>query len=149
MPNCRISDDLKEAMLRLEERGRDTTREILKIGQFSRSTLIRMRKRKHLTGSVAKAQAIADADYLDRLERYRHLPTSLSTIHRTFIRARMNLKAVQKMASERCPLARADYSRRISIYPATYLICIDKVSKDDRTYARIFWPVRNWPALRS
>ncbi|KAJ7814860.1 hypothetical protein B0H13DRAFT_1664370 [Mycena leptocephala] len=164
MPNRRISDDLKEAMLRMEDRGRDTTNEILKIAQFSRSTLIRMRKRKHLTGSVAKAQAIgrgrprtllqADADYLvrlarhnptlfldeyrDRLERYRHLPTSLSTIHRTFLRARMKLKAVQKMASERCPLARAGYSRRIAIYPAHYLISIDEVSKDDRTYARIF-----------
>jgi hypothetical protein len=50
----------------------------------------------------------------------------------------MKLKAVQKMASERCPLARAGYSRRIAIYPAHYLISIDEVSKDDRTYARIF-----------
>lgn len=164
MPNRAISDDLKEAMLRMEDRGRDTTSEILKIAQFSRSTLIRTRKRKHLTGSVAKAQAIgrgrprtlveADADYLvrlarhnpthfldeynKRLARYRHLPTSLATIHRTFTRARMNVKKIQKMASERCPFSRANYSRRISIYPASYLISIDEVSKDDRTYARIF-----------
>ncbi|KAJ7067719.1 hypothetical protein B0H15DRAFT_750908, partial [Mycena belliarum] len=62
----------------------------------------------------------------------------LATIHRTFIRARMSLKQVQKMASERSPLNRANYSRRISIYPADYLISIDEVSKDDRTYARIF-----------
>ncbi|KAJ7146670.1 hypothetical protein C8R44DRAFT_579655, partial [Mycena epipterygia] len=164
MPNRAISDDLKDAMLHLEERGRNTTSEILKIAQFSRSTLIRTRKRKHLTGSVAKAQAIgrgrprtlveADADYLvrlarhnpthfldeykERLVRYRHLPTSLATIHRTFTRARMNVKKIQKMASERCPFSHADYSRRIAIYPANYLISIDEVSKDDRTYARIF-----------
>ncbi|KAJ7901531.1 hypothetical protein B0H13DRAFT_1621909, partial [Mycena leptocephala] len=138
MSNRRISDDLKG----LEDRGRDSTKDILKIAQFSRSTLIRARKRKHLTGSVAKAQAIGrgrprtlaqtDADYLvrlarhnptmfldeykDRLERYRYFPVSLSTIHRTFIRARMNLKAVQRMASERCPLVRAGYCRHISIY---------------------------------
>ncbi|KAJ7759964.1 hypothetical protein B0H16DRAFT_1301337 [Mycena metata] len=164
MGNRSISDDLKEALLRLEDRGRDSTSEILKVGQISRSTLCRARKRRRETGSVAKAQAIgrgrprtllqADADYLvrlarhkpttfldeyrDRLERYRHLPTSLATIHRTFIRARMSLKQVQKMASERSPLARASYSRRISIYPARCLISIDEVSKDDRTYARIF-----------
>ncbi|KAJ7629158.1 hypothetical protein DFH06DRAFT_906303, partial [Mycena polygramma] len=121
-------------------------------------------KCKHETGSVAKAQAIgrgrprtladADAEYLvrlarhnptifldeyrDHLERYRNLPTSLATIHRTFIRARMSLKKIQKMASERSPLNRADYSRRIAAYPADYLISIDEVSKDDRTYTRIF-----------
>lgn len=164
MGNRRISDDLKEAALRLQDRGRDSTREILKIVAFSRSTLHRTRKRKVLTGHVTKAVAHGrgrprtlaeqDADYLvrlarhkpttfldeyrERLERYRHLPASLSTIHRTFTRNRMSLKKIQKMAAERSPSARADYSRRIAIYPAHYLITIDEVSKDDRTYARIF-----------
>jgi transposase len=163
MPNRCISD-LKDAMLRLENRGRDTTAEVLKIAQFSRSTLYRARKQKRETGSVARAQAHGrgrprtlaelDADYLvrlakhkptmfldeyrERLERYRNLSASLATIHRTFIRARMSLKRVQKMASERCPLERANYSRHISIYPTSYLISIDEVSKDDRTYAHIF-----------
>ncbi|KAJ7843165.1 hypothetical protein B0H13DRAFT_1909506 [Mycena leptocephala] len=57
MPNRHISDDLKDAMLRPENRGRDTTAEVLKIAQFSRSTLYRARKQKHETGSVARAQA--------------------------------------------------------------------------------------------
>ncbi|KAJ7675267.1 hypothetical protein B0H17DRAFT_946088 [Mycena rosella] len=164
MPNRRISDDLKEAALRLQDRGRDTTKEILQIICFSRSTLHRTCRHKVLTGHVTKAAAHGrgrprtlaecDADYLvrlakhksttfldeyrDRLERYRFLPASLSTIHCTFIRARMSLKQIQKMAAERTPLSRADYSRRISIYPTDYLICIDEVSKDDRTYNRIF-----------
>ncbi|KAJ6484225.1 hypothetical protein C8R45DRAFT_755662, partial [Mycena sanguinolenta] len=164
MPNRRISNDLKDAALRLRARGRDTTPEILDIVGFSRSTLYRTSRRKRPTGSVAHAPAVGrgrprtlldqDADYLirlarhkptvfldeyrDRLEHYRHLPTSLSTIHRAFVRARIRVKKVQKMASERCPLKRGDYSHRISIYPADYLISIDEVSKDDRTYARIF-----------
>ncbi|KAJ7075383.1 hypothetical protein B0H15DRAFT_791910 [Mycena belliarum] len=148
MPNRRISDDLKEAALRLEDRGRDTTKQILKIVQFSKSTLVRARRRKLLTGRVAKAVAHGrgrprtlaeqDADYLvrlakhkpttfldeyhERLDRYRFLPASLATIHQTFIRARMSLKQVQKMASERSPLNRANYSRRISIYPPDSLL---------------------------
>ncbi|KAJ7712084.1 hypothetical protein B0H16DRAFT_1272543, partial [Mycena metata] len=164
MPNHRISDDLKEAMLRLEERGRNSTAEILKIAQFSRSTLCRSRRRQRETGSVTRAPANGrgrprllaeqDANYLirlarhkptvfldeyrERLQRYRHLPASLATIHRTFARARMSLKRIQKMAAERCPLKRADFSRHISIYPVHYLLCIDEVSKDDRTYARLF-----------
>ncbi|KAJ6522822.1 hypothetical protein DFH09DRAFT_938164 [Mycena vulgaris] len=164
MGNHRISDDLKEAMLRMKTRGRDTTKEILAIAGFSRNTLYRARKRKHLTGSVAKAQVIGrgrprtlaqqDGDclvrlakhklttfldeYRDRLERYRYLPVSLATIHRTFICAHMSLKQVQKMAAERSPWSRANFTRQISIYPAYYLICMDEVSKDDCTYNRIF-----------
>ncbi|KAJ7939025.1 hypothetical protein B0H13DRAFT_1587376 [Mycena leptocephala] len=160
MPNCRISDDLKDAALRLEDRGHDSTSEILDIVGFSRSTLYHTRKRKILTGGVAKAAAHGrgrprtpveqDADYLvrlakhkptlflveyyRRLKRYRYLPTSISTIHRTFKRARMSLKQIQKMAAKRSPLNRVNYSRQISAYPTHYLIAIDKTSKDDRTY---------------
>ncbi|KAJ7280008.1 hypothetical protein C8J57DRAFT_982025, partial [Mycena rebaudengoi] len=123
MGNRRISDDLKKAALCLEHRGRDSTAEILKIAGFSRSTLYRTRRRKDLTGSVAKARANARgrprtlveqdsgylvqlakhkptlflAEYHERLDRYRNLPASLSTIHRTFRCARMSLKQVQKI----------------------------------------------------
>ncbi|KAJ6472959.1 hypothetical protein DFH09DRAFT_953785 [Mycena vulgaris] len=164
MVNRCISDDLKEAALRLEARGRDTTTEILDIVGFSRSTLKRARKRKRETGSVTKKQVLGrgrprtlaqqDADYLvalakhkptiflakyqECLERYRLLPVSLSTIHRTFIRAGISLKQIQKMAAERSPLKRGNYTRRISAYPADYLLSIDETSKDDHTYARIF-----------
>ncbi|KAJ7108797.1 hypothetical protein C8R44DRAFT_636147 [Mycena epipterygia] len=164
MPNCHISDGLKEAALKLQDRGRDTTSEILDIVHFSRSTLHRTHKQKVLTDRVTKAPAQGcghphtlaeqDADYLVRLakhkpttfldeycehlNRYCFLPASLSTIHRTFVRNRMSLKKIQKMAAECSPLGRANYTRRISIYPTNYLICIDEVSKDDRTYAHIF-----------
>lgn len=164
MVNRKISDDLKEAALRLQQRGRDTTEEILSIVGFSKSTLYRTERRKNLTGSVAKAQVLgrgrprklihADAEYLlrlarhkptlfldeyrDRLERYRHLPASMATIHRTFKRARLSVKRVQKMASERDPVKRASFTCRIAQYPAHCLLPIDEVSKDDRTYARLW-----------
>jgi transposase len=164
MGSRRISDDLKEAALCLERRGRDSTSEILKIAGFSRSTLYRTRRRKDLTGSVAKTRANErgrprtlveqDSDYIvrpakhkptlflaeyrGRLDQYRNLPASLSTLHRTFRRTRTSLKQVQKMAFERSAIKRAGYSGRISIYPADYLIFIDETSKYERTYAYIF-----------
>jgi transposase len=159
-----ISDDLKEAAIRLKNRGRDTDHEIREITGFSTKTLHRAIRRKHATGSVAKAQAIGrgrprsllrrDCDYLlqlarykptlfldeysRRLEQFRQLSVSMTTIHRTLERAGLNVKHVQKMASERDPTLRADFIRRIGEYPAHYLISIDEVSKDDRTYTRLW-----------
>jgi transposase len=167
MGNRKISDDLKEAALRLRQDGQ-TPGYIKHITGISRRTLFRTQKRKHDTGSVAKAQAIgrgrprsllhSDAAYLLRLARhkptlfldeyarrlkdFRHLPISLATIHRTLERAGLSVKHVQKLASERDPILRADFIRRISRYPTDYLICIDEVSKDDRTYARLWGRAR-------
>jgi hypothetical protein len=62
----------------------------------------------------------------------------MATIHRELKRAGLSIKGVQKMASERDPMKRADFVRRISQYPATYLLPLDEVSKDDRTYARLW-----------
>ena len=69
-----ISDDLKEAAIRLKNRGRDTDHEIRQITGFSTKTLNRAIQCKQATGSVAKAQAIGrgrpwsllrrDCDYL-------------------------------------------------------------------------------------
>ena len=155
----RISDDLKEAAIRLKNRGRDTDHEIRQITGFSTKTLNRAIRRKQATGSVAKAQAIGrgrprsllrrDCDYLLRLARYkptlfldeyrrrleqfRVISVSMTTIHRSLERAGLNVKHVQKMASERDPVLRADFIRCIGEYPAHYLISIDEVSKDDRT----------------
>jgi hypothetical protein len=82
MGNCKISDDLKEAALRLRQDGQ-TPRYIKHITGISRHTLFRTQKWKCNTGSVAKAQAIGrgrprsllhfDAAYLLRLAR--HKPT--------------------------------------------------------------------------
>jgi transposase len=82
MSNRRISDDLKEAALQLKQDGH-TPDYIKGITGISKRTLFRTQKRKHNTGSVAKAQAIgqacprsllqSDAAYLLRLAR--HKPT--------------------------------------------------------------------------
>ena len=122
-----ISDDLKEAAIRLKNRGRDTDYEIKQITGFSTKTLKRAIQRKQATGSVAKAQAIGrgrprsllrrDCDYLLRLARYnptlfldeyshhleqfRHISVSMTTIHRSLEQAGLNVKHVQKMAAER------------------------------------------------
>ncbi|KAF8992973.1 hypothetical protein BDZ89DRAFT_907766, partial [Hymenopellis radicata] len=137
---------------------------ILSVCDFSLSTFYRAKRRFRLTGDVAKAKAIgrgrprllaeSDARYLlalcrsnpttfldeyrDQLERYRHLPVCLSTIHYMFTRFGLDVKKVQKMAQERSLQKRADFVRRIGRYPASYIVSMDEVSKDDRTYARMF-----------
>jgi hypothetical protein len=126
MGNCRISDDLKRAALRLVNHGRDSIPDILRIFGFSRSTLFRTIQRQRLTGDVAKAAAIgcrrphtllyADCRYLLQLARhkptrflneytshlhqYRFLPVPMTTMHRFFIRAGLSIKRVQKLAAE-------------------------------------------------
>lgn len=162
MVNRRISDDLKEAALRMKNRGRDTNTEIAQIMGFSK--LFRAQRRKRATGSVAKAQAVgrgrprslatADAIYLlqmarhkpdlfldeyaKRLQQHRYLSVHLTTIHRTLERAGLTVKRVQKLASERSPEQRADFFRRIGRYQTECLISLDEVSKDNHTYARLW-----------
>jgi len=164
MVNRRISDDAKRIAMRLKARGRDSDHEICNLVNFSLSTLHRTLRRNRATGDVAKKAAIgrghprkliyADCSYLlrlarhkptlfldeycRRLEYYRDLPVSLATIHLSFKRAGINVKRVQKLASERKPMVRAAFVRRIGQYPPNYLICLDEVSKDDRTYARLW-----------
>ncbi|KAJ7100847.1 hypothetical protein B0H15DRAFT_739373, partial [Mycena belliarum] len=52
--------------------------------------------------------------------------------------AGLSVKQVQKMASERDPLQEGNFIHRISQYPANYLVAVDEMSKDDRTYARLW-----------
>ena len=159
-----ISDNLKEAAIRLKNRGRDTNYEIRQITSMSTRTLGRAIQRKQMTGSVAKAQAIGrgrprsllrrDCDYLLRLarykptlfldeyslclERFRELSVSLATLHQSLEHAGLNVKHVQKLARERDPFLRANFIHNIGQYPAHYLISVDEVSKDDRTYTRLW-----------
>lgn len=163
MVNRRISDDLKMVALRLRARG-DTISQILSIVKFSRKSFYRISNRFHMHGTVTKAQAIGrgrprkishpDAQYLvrltrhnptlfldeyqRRLENFRLLPVHITTIHRALERAGLNVKRVQKMAAERNPMIRAGFVRRISQYPANYLLPLDEVSKDNRTYSRLW-----------
>jgi transposase len=168
MVNRCISDDLKMAALRLNARGRDSVSEILKIVCFSRKTFRRAQRRYNATGTVAKAQVIGrgrprkavrgDVQYLIRLahhkpvmfldeyqrrvDKYRLLQLSMTTIHRELIRAGLSVKHVQKMAAERDPMKRADFRRRISHHPTTSLLILDEVSKDNRTYGRLWGRAR-------
>ncbi len=152
------------AALRLKWHGKDTNAEIQRIVSFHIWTLYRMQARFRRTGDVAKAEVLgcghprslveADAIYLvslskwnpalfldeyqKRLERYHLVHTSLATIHRVFQHAGFSVKWIKKMAKECCPIKRASFMRWISQYPASYLLCMDEVSKDDRTYAWLF-----------
>ena len=164
MGNRKISTDLKAAALRLHARG-DSDKEVSRIMGFSISTLSRIRRRYRLSGNIAKAPQpglfgrprlllTADTRYLlslahhnptmfldeyaKRLRKWRYLPVSLSTLHRSFERAGLSVKQAQKLASERDPIKCADFVRRIGKYPSPYLIFLDEVSKDDRTYARLW-----------
>ncbi|KAJ7138972.1 hypothetical protein C8R44DRAFT_545494, partial [Mycena epipterygia] len=130
MPNRSITDTAKAIAICLVNRGRDTRKEIADICGFSTRTLTRSVRCFRTTGSVAKAAAIGrgrprllhsnDSQYLlklahhnpckflDEYQRfldiYRHCPVHISTVHRTFERAGLSVKRVQKMASERDPL---------------------------------------------
>jgi len=163
MGNRKISNDIKEAALRMKSRGYNVD-EILDITSISESTLYRTACRKRLTGTVAHAKAIgrgrprilfqSDCQYLlrlarhkpsrfldeyaHRLELYRFLPVSLATLHRTFKRAGLSVKRLQKLASERDPLRRADFIRQMAQYVPMQLLFLDETSKDDRTYARLW-----------
>ncbi|KAJ7814447.1 hypothetical protein B0H13DRAFT_1664785, partial [Mycena leptocephala] len=55
-------------------------------------------------------------EYSRYLEKHRHLPASIWTVHRKFERAGLNVKRVQRMASERDPLQAGNFVHRISIY---------------------------------
>ncbi|KAJ7574054.1 hypothetical protein C8J56DRAFT_765048, partial [Mycena floridula] len=160
----KISDDLKRTVVFLKNRGRDTPLEICDATGIHIQTYYQVLKQFRCTSDVLRPPAVgrgrprrlleADAAYLvrlskhnctlfldeyqHRLEKYRHLPVSLATIHRTFTRAGINVKRLEKMAKERDPMKRADFLRRIGQYPPHYLLCIDEVSKDDRTYGQLY-----------
>jgi len=156
MGNRKISNDLKLAALRLRARG-DSDKEVGRIMGISLSTLSRLRRRYHLTGSVSCAPPINKGrprhllsidvrylislarhnptlfldEYSKHLRQWRYLLASLSTIHLTFERTGLRVKQVQKLAAERDPIKRADFVRRIGQYPTPCLIFLDEVSKDD------------------
>lgn len=119
MVNRHISDDLKMAALRLHARGHDADVQYL------------LRLAHH------KPTLFLD-EYQQRLKTYHLLSLSMATIHRELQRAGLSVKRVQKMALERDPMKCADFIWRISQYPATYLITLDEVSKDNCTYARLW-----------
>ncbi|KAJ7746686.1 hypothetical protein B0H16DRAFT_1223720, partial [Mycena metata] len=123
--------------------------------------LARTIKQHHLTGSVAKAAVLGAGrprlltsrfllrlakhwpstffdEYQQYLHTHRHLPVSIATVHRTFERAGLSVKRVQKMAVEHDPILEGHFLHRIPKYPAHYLVPLDEMSKDGRAYARLW-----------
>lgn len=161
MPNRRISDDVKWAAIRGVRMGLPED-QMLKIADFSKSTLDRIKRRLRSAGTVSKKEPIGrsrpraldrdDLKYLLALVRHsptkyldefqslllenRALDVSISTIHRSLEREGYSYKFVQKVAAERDPALRADFVRRIGRYPPECIVCIDETSKDERTYFR-------------
>ncbi|KAF6742207.1 hypothetical protein DFP72DRAFT_776983, partial [Ephemerocybe angulata] len=160
----KISTDLKEMVLRMKDARCLPLEDICHYAQVSESTVWRAQRRKRSTGSAApkipfgrgrprlllrndcryllqlaryRPTTFLD-EYAARLEQFRHLPVHLSTIHRSLRRAGLSIKRIQKMAKERDPELRADFVRRIGQYDLVCLISIDEVSKDDRTYTRLW-----------
>lgn len=162
MPYRKISNDLKEATIRLLARGQDSLEDILDIVGMSESTYRRALRRIRETGSVACPQPISkgrprrllreDEDYVlalmkhnptlyldeyaDLLNQHRAITVSNASICRLFAHHGVTLKRSKKIASERNALARADFIRRISRHPIHTVLCIDETSKDERTYFR-------------
>jgi transposase len=138
MVNRKISDDLKAAALRLHARG-DSMKEITRITGLSMSTLARIRRRYRLTGKISRSPTIAPGrprhllqsdiryllalahhnptlfldEYLKCLQKWHYLTTTLKLIHVSFERVGLRVKQVQKLASERDPIKRANFIRRI------------------------------------
>ncbi|KAK0431137.1 hypothetical protein EV421DRAFT_1854869 [Armillaria borealis] len=141
----------------------DSPEEILCMTRFSLSTLYHTQRHFCLTGDVMKEPALgrgrpqkllaADIAYLlslarhnplkfldeyqECLHRYRNITVCLATIHRAFEAAGYSIKKIMKMAKEKCPYKCAGFIRWIAKYPASYLVAMDEVSKDDRTYSRM------------
>ncbi|KAG2070382.1 hypothetical protein BDR04DRAFT_1018992, partial [Suillus decipiens] len=72
--------------------------------------------------------------YSHCLEEYHDLPVSLAIIHASFKCVGLNIKWVQKLASKCNPIVCAAFVHQIGQYLANYLISLNEVSKDDRTY---------------
>ncbi|KAG0701309.1 hypothetical protein DFH29DRAFT_806497 [Suillus ampliporus] len=164
MINRCISDDLKKVAICLRDCGCDSDNKICCITAISLSTLHCAQQCQHLTRDVAKASAIGcdhpcklihmDCQYLiqlahhkptlflneynHHLAEYCHLPTSLATIQCTLTCGGLNVKHVQKLTSKRNSLKHAAFICCIYQYPAHYLITLNEVSKDNRTYARMW-----------
>lgn len=161
MPNRRISDGEKWITIRGLALGYNED-DILELVDFSESTLRRTLKQYQEIGTVTRKKPFIvgrprelhreDVNYLLSLAHHspqkfldeyqallyqnRAIHISLSTIHRTFEREGISYKRIAKNAAERDPWARADFVRRVGLYPIEYLVFVDETSKDERTYFR-------------
>jgi transposase len=162
MPGRNIHSSVHRIATRLLDQGKDTREEVCDVTEISRSTLVRAVRRKRQTGSVAFAPArgrgrprsmtrediefllkharARPSTYLKEYQRlllvHRFVQVPISTIADALAREDITRKKISKVAIERDPIKRADYRRRISQYQPYQLVCIDEMSKDDRTYAR-------------
>ncbi|THU95224.1 hypothetical protein K435DRAFT_611291, partial [Dendrothele bispora CBS 962.96] len=116
------------------------------------------------TGNVAKAQAIGRGrprllnnkdiryliallrhkptrfldEYQQLLAQWRYNSVGITVIHRALQREGFSVKRIEKVAKERTKEKVVDFIRRAAQYDPIQLVCIDEMSKDDRTYTRLF-----------
>jgi transposase len=160
----KIEDDVSRVAVRLLRKGKMEKEEIAEVCGFSLRTFNRTLERLRESGSISHKPHIrhgplpfitpSDLTFLVRLAEYkpttflveycnlledsRLLSVHITTIHRAFRKAGISVKRLQKLAAERSPEDRADYQRRIGRYASDQLVFLDEMSKDDRTYARLF-----------
>ncbi|THU94000.1 hypothetical protein K435DRAFT_750698 [Dendrothele bispora CBS 962.96] len=167
MGNRRIHDTAKRIAIRLSARDpqRPLHRaEILQICDMSVRTLQRARRRWCETGNVAKVKALGRGrprllnnmdikylitlcrhkptrfldEYQQLLEQWRYNSVGLTVIHRALEREGFSVKRIQKVARERSKEKIAEFIHNAAQYTPLQLVSIDEMSKDDRTYTRLF-----------
>ncbi|KAK0224843.1 hypothetical protein EDD85DRAFT_777988 [Armillaria nabsnona] len=141
----------------------DSPEEILYVTRFLLSTLYCTQRCFCLTRDIAKEPALghghprkllaADIAYLlslawhnpskfldeyqEHLCHYHNITICLATIHRAFEAAGYSIKKITKIAKEKCLYKYASFIQQIAKYPASYLVAMNEVSKDDCTYSQM------------
>ncbi|KAK0437099.1 uncharacterized protein EV420DRAFT_1280899 [Desarmillaria tabescens] len=131
--------------------------------RFLLSTLYRTQHCFRLTGDVTKEQALSHGhprkllaaniayllslawhnpskfldEYQERLQHYHNITVCLTTINHAFEDACYSVKKITKMVKEKCSYKCASFIRCIAKYPASYLVAMDEVLKDDHTYSQM------------
>jgi len=163
MPFCKISCDLKLAVIRLYEREILPLGDILDIMHLSRRTFFRILKLwretgnvvTHKYGNLAGRPRILNFDYihyvlqlvrlrpdwfldelLDLLKTNRFISIHYVTIHQELQRAGVLYKKLKHIASECNEEARNDYIARISQYEPEEVGFLDETSKNNKTATR-------------
>jgi transposase len=167
MVNRRIPDTAKRIAIKLAARNPQEPLDlsaILHICNMSKKTFYRARARWKATGNVRKAKAIGRGrpsvlsagdiryllglleerpvrfldEYARLLDMHRYNPAGITVIHRALAKAGLSVKRIIKIAKERSPSKVALFTLRAAEYHPLQLVSIDEMSKDDRTYSRLW-----------
>lgn len=162
MPYRKISRDVKLAAVRLYERELLPLEDILDCVGFGERTFYRVLALWRETGDVVKhnfgapgrprALHFDDVHYLlrliqqqpdwfldellDLLKTNRFISVHYVTVHRALVAARVSLKKLKKIASERKEETRNEYISHMARYSPEELGFLDETSKNEKTAAR-------------